>query len=266
MTTYNFVSLDFETTGFSPINDEIVEVGMVKFYIDENMEPHVISTIEELIRPQGSFDLTKTSKITGITVEDIKNGRPPRGVLKELRNEIDGHIVIAHNASFDANFLYASLRKLGLYIPNCVVWDSLEVAKYYAIRVLNNKLTTLKKHYKLEKCGDSHRALSDAIDVMNLMSVFFKSHGYELVESAAKPAHIKKLPLFHCKKVGEEVKEFLKTKEFVSVKGNDGTGLRRMIVRPILAHKKKEEGYILVREKGGPRRSISMKTLEIEGE
>ena len=73
--TESFVSVDIETTGLSPIFDEIIEIGAVKY---QNGKP--IDTFSSLIKPFEPIDEFIT-ELTGITNEMLENAPSLPSVL-----------------------------------------------------------------------------------------------------------------------------------------------------------------------------------------
>lgn len=61
-----FVVIDFETTGFSPIQNEIIEVGMLKVCGTD-----VVDSYQQLVRPNKPVS-ARITKITGITNEMLE--------------------------------------------------------------------------------------------------------------------------------------------------------------------------------------------------
>ena len=73
----NYVALDLETTGLSPKNDRILEIGAVK--IEEGRETGRIAT---LIDPQMKIP-ERITALTGISQEMVK-GMPVNDVISRL--------------------------------------------------------------------------------------------------------------------------------------------------------------------------------------
>ncbi len=101
-----FSIIDFETTGFSPSKDEIIEVAVYK--IKNN---RIIDKFQRLVKPSIKLPGIIT-KITGITQELLdKEGEPPEKVIPELFKFVDGTIFVAHNANFDWRFYEKYVEK-----------------------------------------------------------------------------------------------------------------------------------------------------------
>lgn len=97
------VVVDTETTGLSPAQEEIIEIGAVFFrYADDGSIGDVCATFGALQQPSKPIP-AEITRITGITDEMVKGQSIPREKLEALISEAD--IIIAHNAGFDRPFL-----------------------------------------------------------------------------------------------------------------------------------------------------------------
>ncbi|HOO32500.1 MAG TPA: PolC-type DNA polymerase III [Thermotogota bacterium] len=154
ITAMDYVVFDFETTGLSPLNDEIIEFGAVKVVNGE-----VTETFSELVDP-GRPISEKISEITGITNEMLKGQPKIDEVLPRFMEFIAGTVLVAHNANFDYRFLkQQALKVLGLDYNNAYV-DTLSLSR----SLLNMKSNSLDKVVKALGLDDfnHHRAFEDA--------------------------------------------------------------------------------------------------------
>ena len=88
------VILDFETTGFFPKRNRVIEVGAICIRGDK-----VIKTYQSLCNPNQKVP-KKVTNLTGIT-SDMLIGQPETGqVIKELYEFIGNRPILAHNSSF----------------------------------------------------------------------------------------------------------------------------------------------------------------------
>ncbi len=148
-----YISLDIETTGLNPEQDEILEIGAVRFKGD-----HTYDTYSVLVHPGRPIPY-KIQQLTGITPADI-NGAPPIGsVLPELRRFVGDNPIIGHNIGFDLSFL----RKQGLFKQNMGV-DTFELASILLPHAGRYSLTALLKYLRIPPTpgNQAHRALDDA--------------------------------------------------------------------------------------------------------
>src|SRR5438132_8082168 len=103
-----FVVVDLETTGGSAVYDRVLEVAAIR------IENGVIQARLDCLVEPGMPIPPFVTRITGINAALVR-GRPSfDSLLPELRRLLDGAVVVAHNASFDCNFLSNSFRLSGL--------------------------------------------------------------------------------------------------------------------------------------------------------
>jgi DNA polymerase III subunit epsilon len=194
-----FVVLDLETTGGSPANDRITEVGAVKIRGGE-----VIGTFQTLVNPGVSIP-PLISALTGITDPMVADEEPIEVVLPCLLEFIGRAVLVAHNASFDRRFVQANLERHGYQrLANRVVCTA-RLARKLLPRdeVPNVRLATLAA-YLGSTVAPCHRALTDAratVDVFHGLLELAGSYGVlaleDLIEfpSARAGANFKKVHL-----------------------------------------------------------------------
>jgi DNA polymerase-3 subunit epsilon len=194
-----FVVLDLETTGGSPANDRITEVGAVKIRGGE-----VLGTFHTLVNPEVSIP-PLISALTGITDGMVAEAEPIEVVLPCLLEFIGRAVLVAHNASFDRRFVQANLERHGYQrLANRVVCTA-RLARKLLPRdeVPNVRLATLAA-YLGATVAPCHRALTDAratVDVFHSLLEQAGSYGVlaleDLIEfpSARAGASFKKVHL-----------------------------------------------------------------------
>nr|WP_244431005.1 3'-5' exonuclease [Bradyrhizobium liaoningense] len=101
-TTKTGILLDVETTGLDQRNDEVIELGMVKFeYLPDGRIAGIKGSFSSFNEPTGAIPLEVTA-LTGITDEMVSGHRIEETAVSSFVDE--AVIVIAHNASFDRKF------------------------------------------------------------------------------------------------------------------------------------------------------------------
>ena len=101
------VFIDLETTGANFARDRILEIGLVEVSNDGASE---WSTLIAPGVPVSSF-------ITGLTgIDDAMVAGAPafERIATELRERLQGKLLVAHNARFDYGFLKAEFARLGV--------------------------------------------------------------------------------------------------------------------------------------------------------
>ncbi len=150
------VVLDFETTGLSPdMGDRAIEIGAVMI---EN--GRITDRFQQLMNP-GMRINSFIADYTGITNAMVKNAGSCSSVMKEFAGFIDGHNLVAHNASFDKKFLDAEIAKARTGYDGTFACSMLIARRLYQ-NAPDHKLGTLVKYNKLPTEGVFHRALADA--------------------------------------------------------------------------------------------------------
>jgi DNA polymerase-3 subunit epsilon len=151
-----FAVIDLETTGCSPADCGITEVGALKFRGGER-----VGTIQTLVDP-GIEIPTRIVQLTGIH-DGMVHGAPTiAAVLPTLLEFIGDAVIVGHNVRFDLGFLHADLAALDyLPIANGFV-DTLALARRLVRdEVQNCRLGTLAEHFHVTD-DPCHRAFSDA--------------------------------------------------------------------------------------------------------
>ncbi len=105
--TFNqeFIVFDLETTGLSPMQNEILEIGAICV---RNFLP--VKQFHSLVKPSAPIHPDAT-KVHGITDEMVKNSPNLKDVLPQLMDFIGPRTIVAHNAKFDLSFLQVGLKK-----------------------------------------------------------------------------------------------------------------------------------------------------------
>ncbi|WP_157244443.1 DEDD exonuclease domain-containing protein [Nonomuraea typhae] len=160
-----FVVFDLETTGGSPAEHTITEIGAVKVRAGE-----VLGEFSTLVDP-GSPIPPFISVLTGITDAMVMAAPRIEAVLPSFLEFVKGTVLVAHNAGFDTRFIKAACAALGYPPPANPVVDTVDLARRVLTRdeVANAKLGTLARFFRspVEPC---HRALQDAratVDVLH---------------------------------------------------------------------------------------------------
>ncbi len=149
-----FVVFDIETTGLSPINCKIIEIGAVTYKKGE-----IISRFNEYVDPEIHIP-DEITALTGISDATVKDADTIEKVLPEFLKYCGGKMLVAHNASFDTGFIRASAEKIGSSFTNPYL-DTVALSRYLNPALSNHKLDTLAKHYGFGEFNH-HRASDDA--------------------------------------------------------------------------------------------------------
>lgn len=161
MTTYKKALIfDFETTGLSAYNDQIIEIGALSLnLVDGRFQiQDELSCLVKASKPLSP----KITEITNITDEMLaKEGITEEEAYKQLKKMYDEDtLLIAYNIQFDLGFLKALFRKFEN--PSFVILnDILDIMAVYKDRhKYPHRLENAVETYGVEM-KSTHRALDD---------------------------------------------------------------------------------------------------------
>ncbi len=154
------VVLDTETTGLhAGLGNRMVEIGAVRFE-----KWREVGQLNTLIYPDRRME-SKASEVSGIQDHDLTHAPPFAAIVPQFLSLIDGALLVAHNALFDAEFVGMELSIAGHphtprqpILPN--PWlCTLQLARrhfYFGQNNLGHVAARLGV-----RLGRSHRALND---------------------------------------------------------------------------------------------------------
>ncbi len=156
-----FTAFDTETTGITPTNSRIIEIGAIRFTKDG-----ILSKWTQLFYPDQILSPFIIS-LTHITQEMVDAADPINKHLPGFLNFIKDTILVAHNAQFDLNFLNAECENCGLPVTKNYAVDTLILSRRIFSEAERHKLDFLADYLGIDK-GSSHRAFDDAVTCMEL--------------------------------------------------------------------------------------------------
>ncbi|GAA3171531.1 DEDD exonuclease domain-containing protein [Blastococcus jejuensis] len=167
-----FVVVDLETTGGSPKDNAITEIGAVKV-----RGGVVLGEFQTLVDP-GQEIPPYISVLTGITSTMVAAAPRIGAVLPTFLEFARGAVLVAHNAPFDLGFLKAACAENGLAWPPAASVDTAVLARRLLTRdeVPNCKLATLAPYFSATT-SPTHRALDDARATVDVLHGLFERLG-----------------------------------------------------------------------------------------
>ncbi|TKY52287.1 Exonuclease DPD1 [Spatholobus suberectus] len=161
------IVFDLETTGYSKVNERIIEIALRDLQGGEN------STFQTLVNPQCPVP---NSRIHGIAANMVNRPDVPR--MEDLipillqyiksRQKHGGYVLwVAHNArTFDVPFLIHEFIRCSTEIPlNWLFLDTLplarELMKSGGTNLSSASLDALREFYRVKVDGSAHRAMVD---------------------------------------------------------------------------------------------------------
>lgn len=166
-----FCVVDLETTGGSPRDCEITEIGAVKYRGGE-----LVGEFASLVDP-GTGIPPFITILTGITTAMVRAAPPIEAVLPAFLEFCGESVVVGHNVRFDLSFLRAAALRLGYPSPGSTVIDTVGLARRLVrpdVRDLT--LATLAAHFRSPHTPN-HRALADARATAHVFHALLESAG-----------------------------------------------------------------------------------------
>jgi DNA polymerase III subunit epsilon len=161
----DFVIVDVETTGWSPDEARITEIGAVRVSGGRQL-----GQFASLVNP-GSAIPERLVTLTGISDAMVAAAPSLDQVLPAFLAFAQGGVLTAHNAPFDVGFLRAACQACDLPWPGFPVVDTVELARRVLSEdeVPNCKLSTLAAFFGA-RTAPRHRALADALATADVLA------------------------------------------------------------------------------------------------
>ena len=193
----DFVVFDIETTGFSPVSSKIIEIGAVKVSSGK-----ITDRFSTFVNPAEPIPY-RIEQLTSISDQMVIDAPSIEKVLPDFLEFSKDCVLVAHNASFDMNFIKQNCERLGL-ADDFTYADTLMMARVLIPGLHRFKLDTVAKAVGVE-LGHHHRAVDDAectamifihfLKQMEEMGITDTDGMNGLVRSG--PDLVRKLPYYH---------------------------------------------------------------------
>ena len=165
ISSLRFAVVDVETTGGRPgYGDRITEIAIVRVQNGE-----IVDVFETLVNPECPIP-PFISQITRITA-DMVRGKPVfAGIARDVAERLEGHIFVAHNASFDWRFVsHEVFRGTGQALDGTTLC-TLRLARKVLPQLSRRNLDAVANFYAVEIPPDArHRAAGDAIATAKIL-------------------------------------------------------------------------------------------------
>ena len=149
-----YVVFDIETTGFSNVEDRIIEIGAVKVQGGE-----IVDSYSTFVNPGIPIPFEITN-LTSITDEMVIESPKIDVILPEFLEFVGDAALVAHNASFDVGFVEQNCKNLGL--PHKYTYlDTVALARVLLPTLAKYKLNIVAKALGIS-LENHHRAVDDA--------------------------------------------------------------------------------------------------------
>jgi DNA polymerase III subunit epsilon len=170
-----FTIIDVETTGGSAQFERITEIAIVR-----HDGERVVDTFSTLLNPERPIPWNIT-QLTGITNDMVAHAPKFYEVAKKIVEMTEDAVFVAHNATFDYNFIKEEFARLGYPFSRkllCTVRMSRK-----AFPGLNSySLSNLKRHFGIH-ADKSHRALDDTLATVEIFEKIMAEQNGERIKS-----------------------------------------------------------------------------------
>ena len=150
-----YVAIDFETANSSPLS--ACSIGVAVFEDNRLTREHV-----HLIRPPKEFGKFHwyNIRIHGIKPAMVAHEPTFDQLWPDLRRDIEGSLIVCHNAMFDTSVLRKLLEYYQIPIPPFTYVCTVKISQKIWPEMENHKLDTVSEQLHIRL--DHHEALSDA--------------------------------------------------------------------------------------------------------
>ena len=192
-----YVVFDIETTGFSSVEDRIIEIGAVKVQHGE-----IIDYYSTFVNPAVPIPFEITN-LTSITDEMVVDAPKIDVVLPEFLSFVGDAALVAHNAGFDVGFIEQNCKNLGLGCKFTYL-DTVALARVLLPTLSKYKLNIVAKALGIS-LENHHRAVDDAKATAEIFVKFVEMLKEQEITNlsevnsfgAANPDAIRKMPTYH---------------------------------------------------------------------
>ena len=193
----DFVVFDIETTGFSPVNNKIIEIGAVKIQQGE-----ITDRFSVFVNPGVPIPF-EIEKLTSINDSMVMDAPPIEVILPQFLDFCQDAVLVAHNANFDMSFIMENAKRQGLSRKFTFV-DTLGIARVLLTHQAKHTLDAVAKTLSIS-LENHHRAVDDAECTAHIFlkfSTMLRERGADTLSrinalGESSPDIIKKLTSYH---------------------------------------------------------------------
>lgn len=172
-----YVLLDLETTGATPTQDRITEIGLIRY--ENGIE---VGRWNTLINPEVSIS-PFIQRLTGITQSMVKNAPTFFEIRNILLDWVDDAVLCAHNVRFDYGFLKNEFKRIGITFQKKLLCTVKLSRKLYP-QHKGHGLDAIIERFKLV-CENRHRAMGDTEMMAAFIAAAFNELGEHAVQEVA---------------------------------------------------------------------------------
>ena len=193
----DFVVFDIETTGFSPVENRIIEIGAVKVCGGK-----IVDRFSVFVNPEVPIPF-EIEKLTGIKDDMVIDAEKIESVLPQFLSFCEGCMLVAHNAGFDMSFIMENCDRQGIAHDFTYV-DTVGMARVMLPAQAKHTLDAVAKTLGVS-LENHHRAVDDAEATAQIFVKLIPMMAKDGITTLAQinekgnlsPGIIKKLPTYH---------------------------------------------------------------------
>lgn len=180
--------VDLETTGTSATGDRVTEVAIVRMAGGELVEEW-----SSLVDPECSIP-PDIQVLTGITNEMVRGAPTFADIRHEVRERLEGHLFVAHNARFDYGFLKNEFARLEMPFSADVLCTVRLSRRLYPEAVGHSLDALIARHGLVDPLDavdpaartGRHSALGDARALLRFLKVIEREKPADEIAAAVK--------------------------------------------------------------------------------
>ncbi len=193
----DFVVFDIETTGFSPVENRIIEIGAVKVSGGK-----IVDRFSSFVNPEVPIPF-EIEKLTGISDDMVVGVEKIETVLPQFLAFCEGCMLVAHNASFDMSFIMENCDRQRIAHDFTYI-DTVGIARVMLPGLKKHTLDSVAKALNVS-LENHHRAVDDAeatAEIFVKLIPLMEKEGITTLaqineKGMANPDIIRKLPTYH---------------------------------------------------------------------
>ena len=193
----DFVVFDIETTGFSPVENRIIEIGAVKV-----CDGKIVDHFSTFVNPEVPIPF-EIEKLTSIRDDMVVDAEKIESVLPEFLQFSEGCMLVAHNAGFDMSFIMENCDRLEMKHDFTYI-DTVGMARVMLPTQAKHTLDAVAKTLGVSLLNH-HRAVDDAeatAEIFVKLIAMMEKDGITTLsqineKGKASPDIIKRLPTYH---------------------------------------------------------------------
>ena len=170
--------VDLETTGAHPAHNRVTEIAVIEAEAGE-----ITGEWSTLVNPETSIP-PAIQALTGITNAMVAGAPTFRELARELRERLDGRVLVAHNARFDYGFLRGEFERAGMRFRARTLCTVKLSRRLYPGQARHSLDSLIARHGF--SCAARHRAMGDAEVLWRFLERAIEERGFDAVAVAAR--------------------------------------------------------------------------------